>query len=95
MVQFLKSYVNPQGIETPITIRSRTARTWLRKLGYVYKNVRKDVFVGGHERSNVVEDRTNFLRKMEELKPYMVEFNEDGTMRPKVYPPDCAVEGEN
>lgn len=61
----------------------------------MYKNVRKDVFVDRHERSNVVEDRTNFLRKMEELKPYMVEFNEDGTMKPKVYPLDCAVEGEN
>ena len=95
MVQFLKSYINPQGIETPITIRSRTARTWLRKLGYVYKDVRKDVFVDGHERSDVVEDRTHFLKKMEELKLYMVEFNEDGTMKPKVYPSDCAVEGEN
>lgn len=95
MVQFLKTYVNPQGIETPITIRSRTARTWLRKLGYVYKDVQKDVFVDGHERSDVVEDRSNFLEKMEELKPYMVEFNEDGTMKPKVYPPDCAVKGEN
>ena len=32
---------------------------------------------------------------MEKLKPYMVEFNEDGTMKPKGYLPDCAVEGEN
>lgn len=95
MVQFLKNYVNPQGMETPITIRSRTARTWLRKLGYVYKDVRKDVFVDGHERPDVVEDRANFLRKMEELKPYIVEFDQDGAMKPKVYPSDCAVGGED
>lgn len=30
---------------------------------------------------------------MEELKPYMVEFNEDGTMKDKEYPLDCAVGG--
>ena len=65
LVRFLKNYVSPQGVETPIIIRSRTAQTWLRKLGYVYKDVRKDVFVDGHERSDVVEDRANFLKKME------------------------------
>ncbi len=95
LVQFLKNYVSPQGVETPIIIRSRTAQTWLCKLGYVYKNVRKDVFVDGHERSDIVEDRAKFLKKMEELKPYIVEFFEDGTMKPKVYPFDCALGGEN
>ena len=49
LVQFLKEYVNPEGIETPVVIRSRTAQTWLRKLGFVYKEVRKDVFIDGHE----------------------------------------------
>lgn len=65
LAQFLKDCVNPQGIETPITIWSRTARRWLCKLEYEYKDVRKDVFIDGHERSDVVEDRRNFLRKME------------------------------
>lgn len=32
---------------------------------------------------------------MEELKPYMVEFNQDGVIKPKVYPFDCVVGGEN
>ena len=95
MVRFLKNYVSPQGVETPIIIRSRTARTWLRKLGYVYKDVCKDVFVDRHEQSDVVEDCANFLKKMEELKPYMVKFFEDSAMKPKVYPSDCAVGGEN
>ena len=31
---------------------------------------------------------------MEELKFYMVEFNEDDTMKDKEYPLDCAVSGE-
>ena len=91
----MKTYVNPQGEEIPITIRSRTARRWLGRLGYEYKDVRKDIFIDGHERSDVVEDRKKFLEKMEELKPYMVEFEENGAMKEKIYPSDCAVHGPN
>ena len=80
--------MSPKGEDIPIVIRSRTARNWLRKLGYEYKDVRKEVFVDGHERADVVEDRINFLQKMEELKPYIVEFGENGAMKPKVYPAD-------
>lgn len=89
----MKTYVNPQGEEIPTTIRSRTARRWLGRLGYEYKDVHKDVFIDGHEPSDVVEDRKNFLGRMEELKPYMVEFEENGAMKDKIYPPDCAVHG--
>lgn len=95
LVQFLKDYVNPQAVEVPIEIRSRTARTWLNKLGYEYKDVRKDVLIDGHERPDVVEDRANFLKVMEDLKPDMVEFEENETMKAKVYPDDCVVEGQN
>ena len=91
----MKTYVNSQGVETPILIRSRTARRWLCKLGYEYKDMRKYVFVDGYERSDVVKDRINFLRRMEELKPYMVEFDENGAMKPKVYLSNYAVGGEN
>ena len=49
LVQFLKEYINPEGIKTPVVIHSRTARTWLRQLGFLYKEQRKDVFVDGHE----------------------------------------------
>ncbi len=61
----------------------------------MYKDVRKDVSVDEHERPDVVKDRTNFLKKMEELKPFLVEINKDGTMRSKVYPPNCVVESED
>lgn len=95
LVQFLKNYVDPERVETPIVIRLRTARRWLCKLGYEYKDVHKDVFIDGHERLDVVEDRKVFLNKIEELKPYIIEFDEDGAMKPKVYPSDCAVEGND
>ncbi len=57
--------------------------------------MRKDIFADRHERPDVVEDRTNFLKKMEEFKPFLVEFNEDGTMRSKVYPLNYVVGGED
>lgn len=44
---------------------------------------------------NVVEDCTNFLRKIKELKSYVVEFNKDGSMKPNVYPLDFAVKDKN
>ena len=57
--------------------------------------MRKNVIVDGHEQSDIVEDCINFLRRMKELKPYMVEFDENGAIKPKVYPSDCTVGGEN
>ena len=54
----------------------------------------KDVFVEGHERLDVVEDQNRFLIKMEELKSYIVEFNEDGIIKAKDYPVDCVMRGE-
>lgn len=52
------------------------------------------MFVDGHEH-DVVEDCIHFLKKMEELKSYMVEFNKKGTIKSKVYPSNCAVQGKN
>lgn len=51
----------------------------------------KNVFVDKHKRADVVEDCKTFLKKLKELKPYMVEFEEDDTMKSKVYPPNCTV----
>lgn len=55
--------------------------------------MKKDVFVDGHEQPDVVEDREQFLKTMKELEPYLVEFEEDGTMKAKNYLSDCKVGG--
>ena len=89
----MRDYVNPEGIQTPIEIKSQTARKWLHKLVLECKDIKKDVFVDEHERPDVVEDRQNFLRIMKDLEPYLVEFEEDGSMKTKNYPNDCAVGG--
>lgn len=32
---------------------------------------------------------------MEDFKPYIVELEQEETMKPKIYPNDCAIKGPN
>lgn len=82
-------------MEVSIEICLQTAQTCLNKLGYEYKDVCKNVFIDRHKQSGVVEDCANFLKVIKDLKPYMVEFDQDGTMKLKIYLNDCIVEGSN
>lgn len=52
------------------------------------------MFIDGHKRPDVIEDRKHFLQVMKELEPYLVEFDKTGQMIPKVYPSDCKVRGD-
>lgn len=76
-------------------IRARTARKWLNKLGFSWKDVKKGVFIDGHEREDVVEDRHSFLKLMKDLSAYIVDFKADGSMEEKDYPSDCIVGGSD
>lgn len=49
------------------TITERTAITWLKKLGYICKDVKKGLYIDGHERPDVVHAREKFLQ---EIKKY-------------------------
>lgn len=60
---------------------------------YEYKNVRKDVFVDKYEQFDIMKDYKNFFIKMEELKLYMVKFEEDGIMNPKLCLSNCVIKG--
>ena len=82
-------------MERHMGIRSRTAKKWLNRLGYKWKDAPKGVFIDGHERKDVVEYREIFLEEMKALLPYFVQFKEDGTILPKKYPDDCAVGGSD
>lgn len=42
-----------------------------------------------------MEDCKEFIRKIEELKPYMIEFEENNVMKDKIYQSDCIVRGKN
>lgn len=51
------------------SISERTAITWLKKLGYTCKDVKKGIYHDGHERPDVVEARKKFLDDMLKYEP--------------------------
>ncbi len=55
---------------------------------------KKDVFVDEHEWFDMVKKREQFLRTMKELKPYLVEFEENGIMKAQNYPLYCKVKSK-
>ena len=48
----------------PRQISVETARKWLHEMGFEVLTARKGLFIDGHERTDVVESRAIFLRKM-------------------------------
>lgn len=84
-------YIRLQEIDTLIVISLYTAWRWLYQLGYKYKDLYKDIFVNGHEQSNIVNNCKNFLKKIEEFKPYVMKFEKDDIMKLKVYPSSCII----
>lgn len=72
-------------------ICSRIAQKWRYKLKYEYKDVHKDMFINRHERPDIAKDYKVFLEKIEKLKSYMMEFDENNKIKPKVYLLDCIV----
>jgi len=72
---------------------ARSIQRWLRRNGYNYTDVRKGIYIDGHERKDVVTYREEFVKALEDLWPFVVEFEDDGSMREKEYPPGCTVGG--
>ena len=91
LVQHLRDYVNFKDKKSPVEIKSRMAQNWLHRLDFEYKDIKKHVFINRHKQPDVVKDCKRFLKTMEELQLYMVEFNEDGTMKNKEYLLNCIV----
>lgn len=96
VVQFLKDWSGPDPTkQSPIKIKARTTRRWLNQLGFTFQDVRKDDFIDGDERADVVENRVEFFQFMADLEPYLVEFDSEGKIKERDYPPDCEVGGIN
>src|SRR5262249_19872730 len=84
--EFIETEVIPGlGIEWKTTISERTARVWLEKLGWEYKDHSKDVYFDGHERDDVVEYRRNFLQEIAGLRERMATY--EGDTMDQVVPP--------
>ncbi|RPB20084.1 hypothetical protein L211DRAFT_870918 [Terfezia boudieri ATCC MYA-4762] len=71
------------------SISERTARIWLNKLGFQWKDVQKGVYVDGHERDDVIAYRQNiFLPQMDEIysSGSLRQWDEDGKVIPICLP---------
>ncbi|RPA97965.1 hypothetical protein L873DRAFT_1836176 [Choiromyces venosus 120613-1] len=69
-------------------LSSRSARAWLSKLGWNWKEVRKGIYKDGHEREDVKEYRTHvFLPRLQALQSRMMQWDESLTIIPKEYEP--------
>lgn len=65
----IPSLLSAQPNNTPQTISVRTARSWLRKLGYFRTQAKKGVYIDGHDRPDVITARNEFLDCVKELEP--------------------------
>ena len=53
-------------------ISESTARRWLTKLGYELKEVKKGIYIDGHEREDVIAYRNEFLKEFGKNERYLV-----------------------
>ena len=70
-------------------IKMNTALSWLRKLGFKYKQHTKTIYFDGHERDDVVRDRKEKLVMLAVLDEVMVKFgglNCEEVIWPKLNP---------
>jgi hypothetical protein len=69
-----------------ISISARTASDWMNRLGFHPGGLHSTVYKDGHERPDVLEDRTVFISTMEALFPRMPIFS--GSLMLEVIQPD-------
>ena len=63
------------------TISTRTARRWLKILGYHYQQQKQGIYYDGHEREDVVEYRQIFLSEMAKFEKYMATYEGEDMKR--------------
>jgi hypothetical protein len=62
-------------------ILKRTAQRWLHKLDWRYGRKWNGMYINGHECTDVVEYRNQFLRRWQEYKKRMVTYDNDGNIQ--------------
>jgi hypothetical protein len=65
----------------PTTISEETVRKWMHKKGWTWGLRTKGVYFDGHERKDVIQYHSRFLKEMQDLESLMVEYD-DKTLLP-------------
>ena len=55
----------------------------------------EDMFINEHKWSDIIKDYNNFLKKIEKLKRFIIEFKENDIIKVKIYLSNCKVGGLN
>lgn len=71
------------------------AQRWFNQLEYIYWDIKKDIFIDGHKRPNVIKDWKVFLKTISDLKLYLFKFSSKKNIKEKIYPDNCQVGVEN
>ena len=64
----------PKHIPGHAKISNRTAKRWIKDLGFVKTHHKKTMYVDGHERKDVVEDRARFVKEILSYVPFMQKY---------------------
>lgn len=67
-------------------------QTWLNKLDYKYKYIYKNIFIDRYKQADMIKDYINFLKVLKDLKPYIIQFEKNEIMIPKIYLDNYIVE---
>ena len=70
----------PSSLSKRRRISVGTARNWLKSMGYDWRTPRKNVYVDGQEREDVVAYRQTFLDRYKELEPRLARWDEDSNL---------------
>ena len=73
--------------EYDVSVCTSTISIWLHDMGFKYSNFSKGVYFDGHEREDVVADRTAYLGAMKTFESWMCKFGSpcpNPTSRPVV-----------
>ena len=74
-LQMLCQHVNQTilpALEIQATISKSTARRWLKlRLGYECKEVKKGIYIDGHEHPDVIKKREAYIDVINQYEPYV------------------------
>ena len=69
------------GTQQPRSIKARAATVWLKKMGYSWRDVKKGVYIDGHEREDVVKYRQEvFLPALQQVPTRLAKWDDNGNV---------------
>lgn len=91
----MKKYVNLENIPNFIDIKSYITCNWPYKIGFKYKNLKKEILIDNYERLNIIKDCENFLKMIKKLKLSFIKFIKNGSIKDKKCLFNCVIGGKN